>query len=85
MLDINITVADPMGIEESYIFDVCHVCNLCVVTVTKALVFKWIFKRQPIKPMDYLILVDELEKYFGFLYLSVNALIYRILTEFRHG
>ena len=44
MLDINITVADPMGLEEHYIFDVCHVCNLCVVTVTKALVFKWMFK-----------------------------------------
>ena len=60
MLDNNVTVADPMGLEKRYFFDVCHVCNLCVVTVTKALVFKWIFKRQPIKPMDYLILVDEL-------------------------
>ena len=76
MLDTNVTVTDPMGPRESHLLKVCHVCNLGAVTVTKALVFKWIFKRRPIKQMDYLIVVDELEKYFGFLYLSVNALIY---------
>ena len=76
MLDTNITVTDPMGPRESHLLKVCHVCNLGAVTVTKALVFKWIFKRQPIKPMDYLILVDELEKYLGFLYLTVNTIIF---------
>ena len=57
-----------------HVYIVLVVVNLCVVLATKALIFQWIFTRRPLSPMDLLILLDELEKVFGFVYLSMIVL-----------
>ena len=57
-----------------HVYIVLVVVNLCVVLATKALIFQWIFTRRPLSPMDFLILLDELEKVFGFVYLSTIVL-----------
>ena len=84
MVHTNITLLekDINPRVERYSFYVLLMCNLLLVIAAKALVFKWFYKRRPLKPLDYLVLVDEVEKFAGFLFLSV---IYLMLYEGKHS
>ena len=76
LTNVTLLEKDTHPRVERYSFYVLLMCNLLLVISAKALVFKWFYKRRPLKPLDYLVLVDEVEKFAGFLCLSVIYLMY---------
>ena len=72
---MNDTITTVSSSSNSLSFLILNVFCLLLVIATKALIFKWFTKQQPLKPMDYLILIDELEKFCGFLFLCIGYLV----------
>ena len=72
---MNDTITTVSSSSNSLSFLILNVFCLSLVIATKALIFKWFTKQQPLKPMDYLILIDELEKFCGFLFLCIGYLV----------
>ena len=72
---MNDTITTVSSSSNSLSFLILNVFCLLLVIATKALIFKWFSKQQPLKPMDYLILFDELEKFCGFLFLCIGYLV----------